>query len=169
MTSDLRTRTRAVTRTTVSLVSGVLLLPGLLAACSASPDRGTAADGPSNSGAAALAACMRDRGYDMEDPGSGQISLSPPDGVDADQWRDDLVGCTEAGQEAGDVIPAQPKPGLADTARSVAECMRGAGYEDFPDDVEAQGSYVPSGDRAAFEREQAACSDQAAASTGQGE
>ncbi|WP_144756410.1 hypothetical protein [Curtobacterium pusillum] len=165
MTSDLRPRTRAITRTTVSVLAGVLLLPGLLAACSSAPDTSNASDGPANAGAAALAECMRDKGYDMEDPSSGGLKLSPPDGVDADQWREALVGCTGKGSGAGEAAPAQALPGGEDMARAIGECMRKAGYEDFPDDLKSQASYTPSGDTTAFDRDQVTCAEEASSST----
>jgi hypothetical protein len=165
MTSDLRPTSRAITRTTVTLLAGVLLLPGLLTACSSAPDTSNASDGPTNAGAAALAECMRDKGYDMEDPSSGGLKLSPPDGVDADQWREAIVDCTGTGDGAGEAAPAKPMPGGEDTARAIGECMREAGYEDFPDDLESQASYTPSGDTTAFDGDQKTCADKVTSST----
>lgn len=162
MTIESNSRTGATTRTALALLAGALLLPALLTACSAEPDHGAASDGPAAPGGTALASCMRDQGYDMEDPSSGQLSLSPPDGVDADQWREALVSCSGSGSAgAGDGQAAQPMPGMDGMARALGECVRDAGYDDYPDEAEEQAAYTPSGDTATFESVQQTCSDEA--------
>jgi hypothetical protein len=171
-TSTLITRPAERSRTVVAVLAGVLLVPGLLTACSSTPHHDSASRGGSssggaskNSGAVALASCMRDKGYDMEDPSSsGGLQLSPPDGVDADQWRTDLVACTGDGKGAGEAQVAKPLPGMEDMARDMAECMRENGFPDYPDDSGDQVGYQPSGDESTYDDVSQTCGEKAYAS-----
>jgi hypothetical protein len=171
-TSTLITRPAERSRTVVAVLAGVLLVPGLLTACSSTPHDDSASSGGSssggaskNSGAVELASCMRDKGYDMEDPSSsGGLQLSPPDGVDADQWRTDLVACTGDGKGAGEAQVAKPLPGMEDMARDMAECMRENGFPDYPDDSGDQVGYQPSGDESTYDDVSQTCGEKAYAS-----
>ncbi|WP_413602931.1 hypothetical protein [Curtobacterium sp. Curtsp57] len=161
------TSTMLRSRSAVAVLAGLLLLPALLTACSSTPDTGSAprAGDSGNSGAVELASCMRDKGYDMEDPSSsGGLQLSPPDGVDADQWRSDLVACTGDGKAPGEANVAKPMPGMEDMARAMAECMRDNGFSDYPDDQGDQASYTPSGDASTFADVEQTCGEKAYAS-----
>lgn len=160
------TSTTLRSRSAVAVLAGLLLLPGLLTACSSTPSSdSTSADGASkNSGAVELASCMRDKGYDMEDPSAGAVNLSPPDGVDADQWRSDLVACTGDGKAPGEANVAKPMPGMEDMARAMAECMRDNGFSDYPDDQGDQVSYTPSEDASTFADVEQTCGEKAYAS-----
>jgi len=161
------TRTRR-TRSLVALGAAALLLPGLLAACSgggpgadSTPDAGTAAKG------SALASCMRDRGYDMQDPdGGSSAQISTPDGVDEEQYRADLKDCVGDGSGAGDAQMAKPMPGAAEKLHEEAACIRDGGFSDYPDDQEAMATYRPA-DQDAFEEVAKACSDEVFGATGE--
>ncbi len=161
------TRTTRRTRAFLAAATAVLLLPGLLAACSGgSPDGDDTATGSSTGGSAAagssLAACMRDQGYDMPDPdGSGStMQLSTPDGVDPDQYRDDLQRCLGDGTGAGDAQAAKPMGPSPEQARKAAACIREHGFTDYPDDEAAKAQYHPD-DEAAFEEVAQTCTEEA--------
>jgi hypothetical protein len=161
------TSTTLRSRSAVAVLAGLLLLPGLLTACSSTPDTDSASSGAAsgNSGAVELASCMRDKGYDMQDPSSsGGLQLSPPDGVDADQWRTDLVACTGDGKGAGEAQVAEPLPGMEGMACDMAECMRENGFPDYPDDSGDQVAYRPSGDESTFNDVSQTCGEKAYAS-----
>jgi hypothetical protein len=166
------TSTTLRSRSAVAVLAGLLLLPGLLTACSSTPTPDSAsgsgasknAGASKSSGAAKLAACMRDKGYDMADPSSSAINLSAPDGVDADQWRSDLVSCTGDGKGPGEANVAKPMPGMEDMARDMAECMRDNGFADYPDDQGEQATYTPSGDASTYADVEQTCGEKAYAS-----
>lgn len=161
------TRTRR-TRSLIALGAAALLLPGLLAACSGggprddgTPDAGAAAKG------SALASCMRDKGYDMQDPDGGSTAeIGTPDGVDGEQYRADLQDCVGDGSGAGDAQAAKPAPGLADKQRESAACIRDGGFPDYPDDQDAKASYRPA-DQAAFDEVAKACDTKAFGDSGE--
>jgi len=158
--------TMATTRRTRSLMSAAaaaVLLPLLLVGCSdtASDDDTTTAAGGAAPGVA-LAECMRDRGYDMPDPGTGggSMQLSAPDGVDPEQYQEDLKGCLDDSAAAGDAKAAQPMPGSEEIARKTAECLREQGFPDYPDDQDAQMRFQPD-DQQAFDDAAGPCTDAA--------
>lgn len=164
--------TRTTTRRNRSLLAAAaatLLLPGLLAACSGSTPGGdaastadTAAKGPS------LAECMRDKGYDMPDPGSGSgLQLSAPDGVDEEQYQGDLRSCLDDTAGAGDARVAEQIPGDDDRTLRTAECIREQGFSDYPDDEDGKIRYQPD-DQEAFDEVARACDAEAAESAGAG-
>lgn len=161
------TRTTRRTRAFLATTAAVLLLPGLLAACSGgSPEGDETATGSATPGSAAkgssLASCMREQGYDMPDPdGSGStMQLSAPDGVDPDQYRDDLKNCLGDGTGAGDAQAAKPMGSSPEQARKAAACIREHGFSDYPDDEEGKIHYRPD-DEAAFEEVARSCDDEA--------
>lgn len=161
-------RTTRRTRAFLATTAAVLLLPGLLAACSggAPTDDGTAGGRSTAGGSAAkgssLAACMREQGYDMPDPdGSGStMQLSAPDGVDPDQYRDDLKGCLGDGTGAGDAPAAKPMDLDPERTRKAAACIRDHGFADYPDDEEGKIQYRPD-DEAAFDEVAKSCTEEA--------
>ncbi|UXZ58290.1 hypothetical protein [Curtobacterium sp. Arg-1] len=151
------------TRSLMSVAAAVVLLPLLLVGCSdpAPDDDATTASGGAAPGVA-LAECMRDRGYDMPDPGTGggSMQLSAPDGVDPEQYQDDLKGCLDDSAAAGDAQAAQPMPGTEEIARRTAECLREQGFPDYPDDQDAQMRFQPD-DQQAFDEAAGPCTDAA--------
>lgn len=158
--------TKTTTRRTRSLmcaVATVVLLPMLLVGCSdTAPDDDTTTAAGGAAPGVTLAECMRDRGYDMPDPGSGggSMQLSAPDGVDPEQYQEDLKGCLDDSAAAGDAQAAQPMPGSEEIARKTAECLREQGFPDFPDDQEAQNRFQPD-DQEAFDEAAHTCTDAA--------
>ncbi|OII29599.1 hypothetical protein BIU98_10255 [Curtobacterium sp. MMLR14_010] len=161
------TRTTRQTRAFLATATAVLLLPALLTACSGgSPDSDETATGSSTTGSAAkgssLASCMRDQGYDMPDPDGSRstMQLSAPDGVDPDQYRDDLKNCLGDGTEAGDVPAAKPMGPEPEQARKAAACIRDHGFADYPDDEEGKIQYRPD-DEAAFDEVARSCDAEA--------
>ncbi|MBF4614073.1 hypothetical protein [Curtobacterium sp. VKM Ac-1376] len=150
-------------RSLMSAAAAVVLLPLLLVGCSdATPDDDTATAAGGAAPGVALAECLRDRGYDMPDPGTGggSMQLSAPDGVDPEQYQEDLKGCVDDSAAAGDAQGAQPIPGSEEIARKTAECLREQGFPDYPDDQEAQARYQPD-DQSAFDEAAGPCSDAA--------
>lgn len=148
-------------RAAIALAASVLLLPVALTACASAPagdDETTSAGGRN-----ALAACMRDKGYDMTDQSSGGSSseIAVPDGVDPDAWKRDLASCigSTGGFEAGEVQQAEEMPGSREKRVEVAECIRDAGFEDYPDDPERAADYRAD-DEAAFTEAAKACDEQ---------
>lgn len=130
-----------------------VLLPGLLAACSAgSPETDASKTSGGKDKGVSLSECMRGKGYEMDDAAVGgqgnSMQLSAPDGVDKDQWTADLEKCmgpmTGAGDSDGSGTKnAKPGPGGAAKEKEYVECLRDHGFADYPDDVEARGSYQP--------------------------
>ncbi|MFJ3384420.1 MULTISPECIES: hypothetical protein [unclassified Curtobacterium] len=157
------TRTTRTARPLIALAAAALLLPGLLAACSAGePERdATTAAGTAEKGSS-LAACMRDKGYDMADPDSaeGEAKLGAPEGVDADVYMADLKECLGDGA-VGSGEAAKPMAGSEERARAAAECIRAGGFPDFPDDDEGKAQYRPV-DPDAFDDVARACDEQVA-------
>lgn len=139
----------------VGTVAAVLLLPGLLTACSNQRDeRGasTALDAAS-SGSVTLAECMRGKGHDMEDPSASDktMKLTVPEGVDKEQWTEDFSACTDKtsdGAGGSGVEQAKPMPGAEEARAKAVQCIREHGFEDYPDDEEGMFSYEPSDEEA---------------------
>ncbi|NQW91456.1 hypothetical protein HQQ88_14270 [Curtobacterium sp. VKM Ac-2861] len=132
-------------RAFIAVAAAALLLPALLTACSGTPkdDATTAAGGKDK--AVSLAACMREKGYDMPDPAGADTtsSVGVPEGVDPDQWQSDLAACAKGSGTAGDAVgSAESIPGGAEAARKAAKCIREHGFADYPDDD--QSAYEPS-------------------------
>lgn len=151
----------------VALATAALLLPTILTACStaAPTDDKTRAGG----GANGVAACMRDKGYDMQDQSSSASSaqVSVPDGVDAETWKRDLASCVGSGEgfRAGDAKPAEQAPGARQKSLESAKCLRDAGFTDYPDDEAHQAEYQPDDD-AAFTEAAKACDEKVFGSGG---
>lgn len=148
MTHTTTKKTNAI----VAVAAAVLLLPGLLTACSGSPSD-SSSDTPKAGGkpGTSMSECMRGKGYDMPDPdaGSKTQTLSAPDGVDEEQWTTDLQSCMGSGGGAGEGFkPAQA--GSPEQEKRVNECIRKNGFSDYPDDADAKQSYKPD-DEAAFD------------------
>ena len=157
------TNTTRRARSLVALSAAVLLLPGLLAACSSGTPKAEQTSSGSKSGTgSSLASCMRDKGYDMKDPSGGGQTLRAPDGVDEEQWSDDMQACMGGSKGAGDsgVQKAKPVPGADKKMQEVAKCIRAGGFSDYPDDQGAQASYK-AGDRSAFEDLARQCEEKA--------
>ncbi|WP_146247881.1 hypothetical protein [Curtobacterium sp. MCLR17_039] len=151
------------TRSLMSAAAAVFLLPLLLVGCSdAAPNDDTTTAAGGAAPGVALAECLRDRGYDMPDPGTGgeSMQLSAPDGVDPEQYQEDLKGCLDDSAAAGDAQAAQPMPGSEEIARKTAECLRGQGFPDYPDDQDAQARFEPD-DQEAFNEAAGTCTDAA--------
>lgn len=159
MTHTTSKKTNAV----VAVAAAVLLLPGLLTACSGSPS-GVPTDTPTAGGnpGTSLSACMRDKGYDMADPDSGSKTqtLSAPDGVDEEQWGADLQTCMKGEHGAGDGMQAAKPAGSAEQEERAVECIRKNGFSDYPDSEDAKRAYQPN-DQDAFDDVTSKCFDQA--------
>lgn len=159
-------RARHVRSWTVA-VAAVVLLPGLLAACSGSPrpDATTSSTGQAAKGVS-LAECMRDKGYEMPDPKSGgnTMELSAPDGIDQEQYKADLATCLDSttgdADGAGEAGVAEEAPGGNEQQKKVAECIREHGFADYPDGQDARATYEPD-DENAFEDVSKRCSEKA--------
>ncbi|PYY61770.1 hypothetical protein DEJ17_03375 [Curtobacterium sp. MCSS17_011] len=163
-----RTTTRR-NRTLLAVAAATVLLPGLLTACSGGAPGGGA---PTTAGTAAkgasLAECMRDRGYDLPDPGSGStLQLSAPDGVDEEQYQEDLRSCLDDTAGAGDAEVAEQAPGDDERVLRTAECIRERGFSDYPDDEDAKIRYQPD-DEDAFDEVARACDAAVSDSAGAG-
>lgn len=162
------TTTTRRTRSLLAVAAAMVLLPGLLASCSAAaPDPGPTKSAGTAAKGATLAECMRGKGYDMPDPSSGgtTLQLSAPDGVDEDQYQADLKSCLDDSAGAGDAQAAKPMPGSSDRLRKAAECIRERGFEDYPDDEDAKIRYQPD-DQDAFDEVARACDAEAFAGLG---
>lgn len=148
MTHTTTKKTNAI----VAVAAAVLLLPGLLTACSGSPSGGSS-DTPKAGGnpGTSLSACMRDKGYDMADPGSGSQSqtLAAPEGVDKDQWDADLQTCLGGAGGAGKGMQEAKPADTAEQQKRADECIRKNGFSDYPDSEDAKRSYRP-GDQDVF-------------------
>lgn len=120
---------------------GVLLaLPLLLTACANDPSPGDSTDSPGSS-KPSLSECLRGKGYDLPDTGSGGQTLDAPAGVDAEQWQQDLTACVGDGTSAGEADAAPATRLSPAQMQQLATCIREHGFEDFPDDPTA--GYTP--------------------------
>lgn len=161
-------------RTAVAAVVGMLMLPALLTACSAAgsgDDVRSVASSSAGAGVgagvgdstaaernrtgAAVAACMRGKGYDEEDPSGGSSRNAIPEGVDPQQYQQDQAECIREHGLAGEAASAEEAPD--ELFRGIANCMRAAGFSDYPDDSAGQASYEPAGDRDTFEDAVSTC------------
>jgi len=127
-----------------ALVATVALLPALLAGCSTAEGSGPSsspAAGGSASASAQLGQCLRDAGYDVDDPDLGKgMVVAVPEGADPERYGEDFDTCraqlpeAEGGgsQKASDAEVAQWQAAQL----KVAECVREKGFEDFPDPVD---------------------------------
>jgi len=147
--------------TTIALVAGLLLLPGLLVACSSNaPTVRESASGAGQKGST-IAECMRGKGYDMADPSGKSETISVPKGVDQEQWSADLTECSGAASGAGDgVQAAKPMAGMEKKMQQAAKCIRENGFADYPDDEAGWMSYEP-GDQATFDDVAKTCDEKA--------
>lgn len=158
------TKTTRHTRSLVAVAAAVVLLPGLLAACSSETPKAEETSGAKSSSGTSLSSCMREKGYEMADPSSSSRvqTLAAPDGVDTEQWSNDLQTCMGDAGGAGDggFKAAQPMPGLEKKLKEMAQCIRDGGFSDFPDGQDAQAKYQAD-DQSAFDEVAGKCSDEA--------
>jgi len=127
------------------LGAALLLVAPVLAACSTAADDPTAgassgAQGSSSSASAQLGSCLRDAGFDVDDPDlSRGMVIAPPAGVDIDAYVTAFTDCrAELPADQG----GQPAPSADDLAAlqeanlEVARCVREKGFTDFADPVD---------------------------------
>jgi len=127
------------------LGAALLLVAPVLAACSTAADDPTAgassgATGSTSSASAQLGSCLRDAGFDVDDPDlSRGMVIAPPAGVDIDAYVTAFTDC-RAGLPADQ--GGQPAPSADDLAAlqeanlEVARCVREKGFTDFADPVD---------------------------------
>lgn len=148
-----------------TLAAGALLLPALLAGCSAGQSGSDATDGATTATASKVGACMRDEGYDFDDADAPDaanqkdLHLQPPQGVDAQQWAQDLIECSGGSSTestGGAAKVADPVPGAS---KRIAECVRDAGFDDYPDAEDERPQYHPA-DQDTFDRTLHDCQDE---------
>lgn len=155
------TTTTATTRRTglrTAVAALVLLTPALLAGCASGAD--TASGGASTpaadarSASAQLGACLRDAGYDVEDPDLSQgVVVAGPKGSDPDAYAQAYSTCaaTLPGEygEIGQAPDADEVAAYQEAGLKVAQCVRDKGFSDFADPVDgefAPGRTGPEGD-----------------------
>jgi hypothetical protein len=122
---------------------GALLLPGLLAGCSSTPTdeggTGSATRAAGSSASAQLGQCLRDAGFEVDDPDyePGGAVMVPP-GPDGEAYADQFETCREQlpESETGGSRTTTDTAGLQEARLEVAQCMRDAGFDDFPDPVD---------------------------------
>lgn len=127
------------------LGAALLLVAPVLAACSTAADDPTAgassgAQGSTSSASAQLGSCLRDAGFDVDDPDlSRGMVIAPPAGVDIDAYVTAFTDCrAELPADQG----GQPAPSADDLAAlqeanlEVARCVREKGFTDFADPVD---------------------------------
>lgn len=147
----------------VIAIAGLALLPGLLTACS-SPGGADAADTPApGADAAKIGACLRDKGYDVDDSqfSGDEVELAPPAGADPAAYITDLKACSPEDGPAADT-PERQAAQAENAKRDVAfsACIRGEGFDDYPDGQQERLHYEPS-DPAAFAEVEQTCAKQA--------
>lgn len=169
-----RTTTTTDTRNTTATVSAaltvLLLVPGLLAGCTGTAGTTTSPTSATSRSAApdagAVGDCMRSKGYDFDDDelgiggGGSSAKVSAPDGVDAQRWATDLLGCSGVDERAGAGGAATAAPGSAEAERKTVACIRDNGFPDYPDGDDERRSYRPA-DQDAFDRVAQDCDDEA--------
>lgn len=148
--------------TLIAVAAAVLLLPGLLTACSSGSGSGSddspttgAVPTPASQRAGEVGSCMRDKGYDFDDSAltGGDFTLAAPEGVDPQQYAQDLGTCS-GNPDTGGVDVSNVPPGPEDLA--FAKCIRDNGFDDYPDGAQARRGYHPS-DESAFSRVETSC------------
>lgn len=136
----------AARRRTVALLAAATLLPGLLAACSTdasgAPAATTEADRVAASDAAALGACVRDAGWDVDDADLGRQGIAPlPDGVDggsadADRYLEAVETCQESVGSGTPHFTDEQTREFDQQLREMAQCLRDAGFDAVEDPVD---------------------------------
>jgi len=148
--------------TLIAVTAAVLLLPGLLTACSSGSGPGSddspttgAVPTPASQRAGEVGSCMRDKGYDFDDSAltGGDFTLAAPEGVDPQQYAQDLGTCS-GNPDTGGVDVSNVPPGPEDLA--FAKCIRDNGFDDYPDGAQARRGYHPS-DESAFSQVETSC------------
>jgi hypothetical protein len=160
----------------ISTAAAVALLPGLLSSCSSTPSSGSGGPSAANdavAGAAKTAACMREKGFAVEDPKDDGFTIGVPDGADRDAFFAALGECEPKREGAGDGGAPGTELSAEDRKRDQKEvtCIRDGGFEDYPDDLDARAQYEPAGDPAAFNDRLQKCAEDVGSqgSTGAGE
>ena len=133
--------------TTLSVAALVVLAaPLTLAGCASSdPGPSSSSTTSASSWSAAMGSCLRDEGYDVDDSDVVEGVVAPPPGVDQDAYLADWETCRtglpreirgDDDEPSPDDVAAAQEAGL-----KVAQCVRDAGFPDFPDPVD--GSFPP--------------------------
>ncbi|MBT2502654.1 hypothetical protein [Curtobacterium sp. ISL-83] len=140
------TATRTTTRTRAVLVTAILaaVLPLSLASCSSDSSGTTAAEAVSGVGTR-WGACMRDAGFDVQDPSDEIVergAYSRPEGVDAAGFDTAAAGCSE--QLGIEGSSSAQKQQWARQYDQVASCVREHGYEDYPEQQPGALDFNPS-------------------------
>lgn len=117
---------------------GLLLVPLSLTGCSGHDGEDSASGGGGGSSAAAAkwGACMRDKGFTVEDPSDEQFSTGVemvPADVDRAAFGTASKGCRG---DAPSGASADDKAGWVQDAEDFSQCMRDNGVADFPDPEE---------------------------------
>lgn len=108
-----------------------------LSACSGAGSP-SAADTQSTSGIGARwGACMRDAGFDVEDPADDMVAsgtVTIPQGVDQGRYEEEAASCSDrVGVQRADTSEEQK---WARQYSQVADCIREHGYDDFPEQTD---------------------------------
>jgi hypothetical protein len=127
------------------LGAALLLAAPVLAACSTAGDGPTAgassgATGSTSSASAQLGSCLRDAGFDVDDPDlSRGVVVAPPRGVDVDEYVAAFDACRAelpADQGGGPGPSEEDLAALQEANLEVARCVREKGFTDFADPVD---------------------------------
>lgn len=113
---------------------GVLLISAAIAlsACSSGPGTETAAEATTGIGAK-WGACMRDAGFDVQDPSDDVVSaglMRAPQGADEDAFSEAGATCARKAGVKGSSSAEQQK--WDRQYAQVASCIQDHGYPDFP-------------------------------------
>ncbi len=125
-------------------VAAVLAFVPVLAACGGTKDEGVATAGGARPGASAtaaaqdkqeqgrrFAACMREHGVDMPDPGDGEQMRADLAKVDKDKLAPAMEACKTLLPNGGESVQLDPQQ--VEKLRTFAKCMRENGVEEFPE------------------------------------
>ncbi|MEU8078066.1 hypothetical protein AB0B31_21720 [Catellatospora citrea] len=131
-------------RTRLMAVAAVLACVPVLAACGGSKDEGVATAGGARPGASAsvaaldkdeqgrrFAACMREHGVDMPDPGPGDQMRADLAKVNKDKLAPAMEACKTLLPNGGEAVQLDPQQ--VESLRTFAKCMRENGVEEFPE------------------------------------
>lgn len=126
------------TRTAIATVLLALALPITLSACSAGEADAAGGDAQQSTGIGAKwGSCMRDAGFDVQDPPDEQLesgAVTQREGVDEQAWNTASNRCSAtAGVQRADTAQQQK---WARQYAQVASCIRDNGYEDYPEQPE---------------------------------
>lgn len=146
----------------VGALATLVLVPTVLVGCSSGsgtpsePTPGAQSARPAEL-ATKINACLREKGYDVDDGAvsEGSAALSVPEGADPERYLADQAACAERvnpGAGSGQAEGSAPSAPSAQEQQAVGACMRENGFPDYSDGDGAEQHAGAAGFDETFER-----------------